>query len=211
MSQQETSSGQDHHQSGSEGVEPDAQRIDVHPDVTIGYRYEPDSGPTRIGSNSKIRSGTIIYADVEIGERCETGHRVTIREETTIGNSVLLGTNVVVDGRVTIGSRVSLQTGVYLPPGTTLGDDVFIGPYAVLMNDPYPLRVESELDGPTIADHVTIGANASILPGVTIGHGAFIAAGAVVTRDVPAGKLAVGNPAEHRPLPEHLQGGNVFR
>lgn len=206
MSQQETSSGQDHHQSGSEAADADTRR-----DVTVGYQYKPDAEPTHIGSNSMIRSGTIIYADVEIGEHCQTGHRVTIREETTIGDSVLLGTNVVVDGRVTIGSRVSLQTGVYLPPGTTLGDDVFIGPYAVLMNDPYPLRVESELEGPTIADHVTIGANASILPGVTIGHGAFIAAGAVVTRDVPAETLAVGNPAEHRPLPEHLRGGNDFR
>lgn len=211
MSQQGTSSGQEHHLSGRGGAGPDARRVDVPPDVTIGYQYKPSAGPTHIGSNSKIRSGTIIYADVDIGERCQTGHRVTIREETTIGDSVLLGTNVVVDGRVTIGSRVSLQTGVYLPPGTTLGDDVFIGPYAVLMNDPYPLRVETELDGPTIADHVTIGANASILPGVTIGKGAFIAAGAVVTGDVPAGTLAVGNPAEHRPLPEHLQGGNVHR
>lgn len=199
--------------SQSESVETDIEgrRVDIDPDVTVGYQYDSDAGTTRIGADSIIRSGTIIYADVDIGENCQTGHRVTIREKTTVGDSVLLGTNVVIDGSVTIGSRVSLQTGVYLPPGTTIGDDVFIGPYAVLMNDPYPLRVEAELDGPMVEDHVTIGANASILPGVTVGHGSFIAAGAVVPRDVPAETLAVGTPAEHRPLPEHLRGGNRNR
>lgn len=178
--------------------------------VVLGYEYEEDAGLTRVGANSVVRSGTIIYADVELGEDCQTGHRVTIREHTTVGDSVLLGTNVVIDGHVTIGSRVSLQTGVYLPPGTTIGDDVFIGPYAVLMNDPYPVRVETQLEGPTIEDHVSIGANASILPGVRIQQGAFVAAGAVVTRDVPAETLAIGNPAEHQPLPEHLRGGNAI-
>lgn len=185
--------------------------VETDDDVVIGYQYDEAAGPARIGPNSLIRSGAIIYGDVTLGEACRTGHRVTIREETRIGDEVVVGTNVVIDGHVTIGSRVSLQTGVYLPPGTTIGDDVFVGPYAVFTNDPYPMRVESELDGPVLEDHVTVGANASLLPGLTVGRGSFVAAGAVVTADVPPETLAVGNPAAHRPLPEHLHGGNDIR
>ena len=57
-------------------------------------------------------------------------------------------------------------------------------------------------------DDVSIGANATILPGIKVGKGAFVAAGAVVTRDVPPGKLAQGNPARFHELPAHLQGRN---
>lgn len=185
--------------------------VEIDEEVTIGYPRDEHATPTRIGPNSIIRSGSIIYHDVTIGANCRTGHRVLVREQTKIGDEVTIGTNVVIDGNVNIGSRVSLQTAAYIPPGTIIGDDVFVGPYAVLTNDPYPLRVETELDGPTLENHVTIGANATVLPDVVIGHGSFIAAGAVVTTDVPRETLALGNPAEHRPLPDELSGGNVVQ
>jgi acetyltransferase-like isoleucine patch superfamily enzyme len=72
----------------------------------------------------------------------------------------------------------------------------------------YPVRVEYDPAGPVLDDHVSIGANATVLPGVTVGRGSFVAAGAVVTEDVPSGTLAVGAPATRRPLPAELQGGN---
>lgn len=56
-----------------------------------------------------------------------------------------------------------------------------------------------------IGEGCFIGARAIILKGVTIGSGAVVAAGAVVTRDVPSGCLAIGNPAENKPLPERLK------
>ena len=56
-----------------------------------------------------------------------------------------------------------------------------------------------------IGEGCFIGARAIILKGVTIGSGAVVAAGAVVTRDVPSGWLAIGNPAENKPLPERLR------
>ena len=85
---------------------------------------------------------------------------------------------------------------------------MFLGPCAVLTNDAYPIRTESELTGPTLEDHVSVGANATLLPGVTVGEGSFVAAGSVVTDDVPPETLAVGAPAEHRSLPDKLEGGN---
>lgn len=178
--------------------------------VTIGVEIGDDSEPTSIGDNAVIRSGTIIYGDVLIGDDFTTGHNVLIREGSVLGDDVLVGTNTVLDGCVEVGSHVSLQTGVYLPSGTTVADKVFVGPHAVCTNDHYPIRTETDLRGPTLEEHVSIGANATLLPGVTIGERSFVAAGAVVTADVPPDTLAAGVPADHRRLPEHLAGGNAL-
>ncbi|SEM02280.1 acyltransferase [Haloferax larsenii] len=185
---------------------------DISPAATVGQQYESDSKPPMLGDDCTVRSGTIVYDDVVIGDRLNTGHNALIRELTEIGDDVLIGTNTVIDGRTTIGSGVSLQTGVYVPSNTTIGDDVFLGPHVVLTNDPSPVRNhDTDLDGPTIEDNVSIGANATILPSVTIGEGSFVAAGAVVTVDVPPRTLAIGVPAVNQSLPPELEGGNQIR
>lgn len=180
----------------------------VSPDATVGHRHREDASPPVVGDGATIRSGSVVYADVEIGDDFTTGHRVLVREDTVIGDHVTVGTNTVIDGTTTIGSHVSLQTDVYVPTNTTIGDEVFVGPAAVLTNDAYPVRQEFELVGPTLEDHVSVGANATLLPDVTVGEGSFVAAGAVVTDDVPPDTLAIGAPAQCRPLPEKLEGGN---
>lgn len=180
----------------------------ISPDAIVGHGYKEGSSPTIIGDHAFIRSGTIIYTDVAIGDNFVTGHNALIRENTVIGDNVIVGTDTVIDGTTTVGSRVNFQTGVYVPSHTWIGNDVFLGPRSVLTNDPYPVRADVDLTGPTIEDHVSIGANATLLPGITIGGGSFVAAGAVVTEDVPPDTLAVGVPADHNPLPEHLGGEN---
>ena len=185
-----------------------SSEIETEPETTIGHAYDKETSDPVIGDDAIVRRGTIIYDDVIIGARFNTGHDALIREFTEIGDDVLVGTKAVIDGRTDIGSHVSLQTGVYVPSHTTIGNNVFIGPHAVLTNDPFPVRKDIDLEGPTIEDGVSIGANATILPGVTVGAGAFVAAGAVVTEDVPPETLAIGVPAHHRPLPDELQGDN---
>jgi acetyltransferase-like isoleucine patch superfamily enzyme len=74
----------------------------------------------------------------------------------------------------------------------------------VLTNDRYPPTGKPELRGPVLEENSVIGANAVILPGITIRKGAAVAAGSVVTRDVPAGKMAIGSPAKIRDLPEEM-------
>jgi len=182
--------------------------VAIHPDATVDYEYRDDATPVQIGENAIVRAGTIIYQDVTIGDGFVTGHNALIREETTIGDDVLVGTNTIVDGSSTIGSHVSFQSGVYVPSETTIKNNVFLGPHAVLTNDPHPIRQTTDLEGPTIKEGVSIGANATVLPGITLGQNAFVAAGAVVTEDVPPDTLALGVPAVHRPLPEELRGGN---
>ena len=176
--------------------------------ATVGYVHDADAPPADIGDDATVRAGTIVYADTTIGDGFTTGHNALVREDTTIGDDVLVGTDTTIDGSTAIGSHVSLQTGVYVPTRTTIGDRVFVGPRAVLTNDPYPVRRKADLAGPTLDDGVSVGANATLLPGITVGEGAFVAAGAVVTEDVPAETLAVGVPASHEPLPEDLTGAN---
>lgn len=182
----------------------------VHPDATVGLQYDDEVADPVFGERSVVRAGTIIYGDVVVGDDFSTGHNALVREQTTIGDNVLVGTNTVIDGTCEIGSHVSMQTGVYVPTHTTIGDNVFFGPNAVLTNDPYPVRTDAELVGPTIEDGASIGANATVLPGVTVGENAFVGAGAVVIDDVPPDTLAVGVPAVHQPLPETLQGPNML-
>jgi len=178
--------------------------------ATVGYKYEAGAGPTVLGSEALVRSQSIIYGDVRAGDRFATGHGVLVREHTTMGDDVLVGTNVVIDGDTTLGSAVSLQSNVYVPSETEIGDRVFVGPGAVLTNDPYPVRTDVDLAGPTLEDGVSVGANATILPGITVGEDAFVAAGAVVCEDVPPQTLVAGVPAEERPLPEPLADSNTI-
>ncbi|MCE8423021.1 MAG: N-acetyltransferase [Candidatus Methanoperedens sp.] len=158
-----------------------------------------------IGDNSVIRSNTTIYSNVMAGNNLRTGHNVLIREETIIGEHVLIGTNTILDGHTVIGKHVSIQGNVYIPLNVIIEDNVFIGPCAVLTNDKYPIRTGSDLKGPVLRRGASVGANSTLLPGVEIGEGAMVAAGALVTRDVPPWKLAIGFPARFKELPEDLR------
>lgn len=90
---------------------------------------------------------------------------------------------------------------VVLDPGkVTFGDNVFIGPNCSFYTAQHPLDVETRNRGLeyafsiTVGDNVWFGGNVTVLPGVTIGSHTVIGAGSVVTKDIPSGVLAAGNP-----------------
>ena len=189
------------------GINVIGEGAQVFEPVTIGFPSRENIGKTRftgstIGRHAVLRSGTIIYCDVIIGDNFQSGHNTLIREKTRIGDRTAIGTATVIDGNTIIGNGVSLQSMVYIPTNTTIGDSVFIGPNAVLTNDRYP--PSGSLEGPVIKAGAAIGANATILPGVCIGEGAFVAAGSVVTRDVPDHMMAIGTPARIKELPKEM-------
>lgn len=177
----------------------------THENVQIGVKYKMRSQYPVIGNNAIIRSNSIIYNDVEIGDNFRTGHGVTIREKTRIGDNVLIGTNSVIEGHCTIGNNVSIQSNVYIPTNTVICDYVFMGPCVCFTNDKYPIRVDFDLKGPIIRRGASIGANSTFLSNVEVGEGAMVAAGAIVTKDVPPYFLAIGTPAKIKPLPKHLK------
>ena len=151
------------------------------------------SSGAKIGRKCIIRSHTVIYEDVVICDRVETGHYVLIREGSRIGSESRIGSYAKLDGKVEIGSRVSIQSGAHLPHLTVVEDDAFIGPGVIVTNDPYP--VSRKLLGVRIGRGAIIGAGAVLLAGIEVGERAIIGAGAVVTKSIPAGMVAYGCPA----------------
>jgi acetyltransferase-like isoleucine patch superfamily enzyme len=159
--------------------------------------YEPGSLETRIGYRAIIRSHAVIYAGNVIGDDFQAGHGALIREFNQIGHRVSVGSHSVVEHHVTIEDQVRIHTHAFVPEFTVLEMGCWLGPNVVLTNARYPLspRAKEELQGPRIESQAKIGANATVLPGVRIGANALVGAGAVVVRDVPPGKVVVGNPA----------------
>lgn len=137
-------------------------------------------------------------ASCQIGEGTRIWQFVVILEGARIGKNGNICAHILIEGDVVIGDNVTIKSGVQVWDGTRIENDVFIGPNATFTNDPYPRSKEypSEFSGITIKHHASIGANATLLPGITIGEYAMVGAGAVVTEDVPAKAIVVGNPAK---------------
>ncbi len=197
-----------------ESIQPDYSKPELtfpaDQNIQFGVEYTPNSRPPVIGKNHTIRSNSIIYNDVVIGDNFRTGHNVVIRENTNIGDDVLIGTNTVIEGDVIIGNDVSIQSNVYIPTNSVIEDNVFIGPCACFTNDKYPVRINYELQGPRIRRGASIGGNTTFLSNVEIGEGSIVAAGAIVIHSVPPFYLAIGTPARIKPLPNHLKVPNRF-
>ncbi len=151
--------------------------------ATAAYSAHPSAiidQPCAIGAGTKIWHFSHILKGSKIGERCN------------------IGQNVVIGPHVTIGNNVKIQNNVSVYQGVTLEDDVFCGPSMVFTNVINPrseIRRMDELEPTLVKRGATIGANATIVCGITLGEYCFIGAGAVVTKDVPAHALVVGNPA----------------
>lgn len=110
--------------------------------------------------------------------------------------------------RVAYGNRTHMGNHVYANFNLTLvddieiyiGDNVMFAPNVTISTTGHPVHPELRPNGDqfsfpvTIEDYVWVGSNVVILPGVTVGKNSVIGAGSVVTKDIPANVVAVGNP-----------------
>lgn len=151
---------------------------------------------TIIGPNSVIRSHSIIYEDVEIGEGFQSGHRVTIREKTSIGINCSVGTQTDIQDNVKIRDYVRVHSNVFMGQYTVIEDYAWIYPYVALTNDLHPPVYNPK--GVTIKKYAVIATSSVILPGIVIGKNALVGAHSVVTKNVDDEMLVVGNPAKVR-------------
>jgi len=154
--------------------------------------------PTTIGDGTVISTGAIVFAGSSLGANCIVGDQACIRERVTIGDDVVVGRGSLVENDTTIGALTKIQADAYITAYSTLEDNVFIAPCVVTTNDNFMGRTERRhelIAGPTIRRGARVGGGAVICPGIEIGEEAFVGAGAVVTKDVPARMLVVGNPA----------------
>ena len=156
--------------------------------------------PLVVGEGCVIGAGAVVVAGAELGERVMIGDQAHVRERARIGARSLVGRGSAVDCDVVIGADVRIQTGCYITAFSVVEDEVFVGPGATTLNDETAgRRAEGEpLRGPVLRRACRIGGGAVVLPGVEVGADAFVAAGAVVTADVPPGRLVVGVPARER-------------
>jgi len=138
-----------------------------------------------------------VSKDALVGEKTRIWHFVHIREGASIGKNCSVSKDVYIDVEVSIGDNVKIQNGVSVYKGVTVEDDVFLGPNVTFSNDLYPRVFPEKWDilPSLIKKGASLGANATIICGVTVSEYAMVGAGSVVTKDVPAYGLVLGNPA----------------
>jgi len=139
-----------------------------------------DVKTTKIGDNTRIWQYAVVFENARLGENCNICAHTLIESDVVIGNNV------------------TVKSGVYIWDGTRIEDNVFLGPNATLTNDPMPRskKYPEKFSGIILKNGCSIGANSTILPGLIIGENAMVGAGSVVTKDVPANAVVVGNPAK---------------
>lgn len=152
-----------------------------------------------------VHEQAIVATSAELGRGTRVWPFAHVREGARIGEDCVISKGVYVDAGVRVGDRCKIQNNVSIFTGVELCDEVFVGPHVCFTNDKTPRAVtpDGRLKGPddwrvsptVVCRGASIGANATIVCGVSIGAWAMVGAGAVVTRDVPAHGLVVGNPA----------------
>ena len=140
----------------------------------------------------------IVDEGCTIGTGTKIWHFSHIMPNCTLGENCNIGQNVVVSPDVILGNNVKVQNNVSLYTGVICEDDVFLGPSMVFTNVTNPrsgVNRRGQYSKTTVKKGASIGANATIVCGHDIGEYAFIGAGSVVTKNIPAYALVVGNPA----------------
>jgi acetyltransferase-like isoleucine patch superfamily enzyme len=150
-----------------------------------------------------------IKDDVKLGQNVRIFDFVNLYG-CTIGDNSKVGAFVEIQKNAVIGKNCKISSHTFICEGVTIEDDVFVGHNVSFINDMYPRataagRLQTEADWkvvPTrVCSGVSIGTSTTILAGVTIGRNSIIGAGSVVTKDVPEGVVAAGNPCRvRRPL-----------
>lgn len=146
-----------------------------------------------------IHESSYVDESVQIGEGTKIWHFSHVQSRAIIGKNCSIGQNVNVGNNVKIGNHVKIQNNVSVYEGVELEDYVFCGPSMVFTNikvprSEFPQRGTKFYSKTLVKKSASIGANATIVCGVTIGEYAMIGSGTVVTKDVPAYALVVGNP-----------------
>ena len=134
-----------------------------------------------------------------VGANCRIWQYVVILENAVIGEDVNICSHCFIENDVVVGNRVTIKNGNQLWDGIVIEDDVFIGPNVTFTNDKYP-RSKKNAHGfskTVVKKGASIGGGSVILPGLVIGENALVGAGSVVTSNVKANSVVVGNPARY--------------
>lgn len=134
---------------------------------------------------------------LEIGQGTTIWQFVVILKGAKIGENCNINCHTFIENDVIIGNNVTIKSGVFLWSGIKIEDNVFVGPNVTFTNDKYPRSKQypEKFQNILIEAGASIGAGSVILGDRTIGKNSMIGSGSVVTKDIPAGELWIGNPA----------------
>lgn len=152
-------------------------------------------------SNYFAHETAVIDEGCTIGDGTKIWHFSHVMSNSVIGSKCNIGQNVVISPGVRLGNNLKIQNNISIYTGVICEDDVFLGPSMVFTNVINPrssVERKSEYKPTLVKRGSSIGANATIVCGVTLGEFCFIGAGTVVTKDVPAYALIVGNPGRQK-------------
>lgn len=151
-----------------------------------------------------MNSFLCIAPDVKLGRDVKLSQFINLYG-CEIGDDTKIGAFVEVQKNATIGKRCKISSHTFVCEGVTIEDNVFIGHGVVFINDSYPrattegkLQTEADwkVERTVVRKGASIGSGATILSNISIGENAIVGAGSVVTKDVPANAIVVGNPAK---------------
>ena len=148
-----------------------------------------------------VHSSAIVDEGAVVGSGTSIWHFCHVSSKATIGKRCSFGQNCFVAPGVIVGNNVKVQNNVSLYTGTSVHDDVFLGPSCVLTNVSNPrsqVNRRAIYETTEIRRGASVGANATIVCGVTLGRYCFVAAGSVVTKDVQDYALIVGVPGRQK-------------
>ena len=141
----------------------------------------------------------LVHPLAHIGEGTRIWAFANILQGARIGDGCNICDGCYIENGAVIGNHVTIKNGVEVFDGVTIEDDVFIGAHTTFINDLYPRSNRQDawtLEKTLVKKGATLGANTTILGGVIIGEYAMVGAGSVVTKNVAAYTIVVGNPAK---------------
>jgi acetyltransferase-like isoleucine patch superfamily enzyme len=161
--------------------------------IEFDKEYFDEKSKIKIGKNTKLEPGVVIYDDCEIGENCIIGTSAVLKSNTKIGNHTIFGTLSTTEGNVQIGSWTTIHSQCHITWGMIIGNNVFIAPFFYSANTPkismgkfgYPNTTNHPREPPMIEEGVRIGENVGVAPGIKIGRNSLIDMCCLITKNIP--------------------------
>ena len=153
----------------------------------------------------KANGHLCIAPDVKVGHNVKFSQFINLYG-CEVGDETKIGAFVEIQKNAKVGRRCKISSHTFVCEGVTIEDEVFVGHNVTFVNDSFPratgrtgaLQTEQDwkVEVTLVKKGASIGSGATILANVVIGENALIGAGCVVTRDVPANAIMVGNPGK---------------